>query len=267
MKSVVVTGAYGGMGKATVEKLVACGFKVFAIDVKVDEDNINPNVYPIQADLTDQNSVQSAFEKISSLTNEIFAIIHLAGIYKLNSLVEISEQEFVKAFNVNLFGTYRVNKAFLPLLKKGSKIVITTSELAPLDPLPFTSIYSITKTALDSYAYALKMELQLLDISVSILRPGAVDTGLLGNSTDELDRFCKNTALYPVNSKKFKNIVDKVEARKIKPIKIANKIYKIISSKKPKIIYKINRNPLLLLLNVLPKRTQVWIIKKILKSK
>jgi hypothetical protein len=71
------------------------------------------------------------------------------------------------------------------------------------------------------------------------LRPGAVDTGLLGNSTDELDRFCKNTALYPVNSKKFKNIVDKVEARKIKPIKIANKIYKIISSKKPKIIYKL----------------------------
>ena len=191
MKHVVVTGAYGGMGKAVVDKLVSNGFSVFALDINAKDER--PNVHPIQVDLTDSDSVNNAFTKISSITNNVFAIIHLAGIYKLNSLVEISEEEFVKALNVNLLGAYRVNKTFLPLLTKNSRIVITTSELAPLDPLPFTSIYSITKTALDSYAFALKMELQLLDIHVSILRPGAVDTGLLGDSTSELDKFCKNT--------------------------------------------------------------------------
>lgn len=265
MKSIIVTGAYGGMGKTVIETLAKSGYFVYALDKNIDQKS--DNVLPIQVDLTDGESVKNAFDKISAKTSQIHAIVHLAGIYKLNSLVEISEEEFIKAFNVNLFGAYRVNKTFLPLLNKGSKIIITTSELAPLAPLPFTSIYSITKTALDSYAYALKMELQLLDISVSILRPGAVDTNLLCDSTTELDKFCKNTTLYPVNSVKFKNIVDKVESRKIKPIKIANKIGKILAKKKPKIIYKINRNPLLLMLNVLPKRTQTWIIKKILKTK
>lgn len=253
------------MGKAVVNKLALNGFYVYALDINVE--NIHPNVYPIKVDLTDQSSVQNAFDKISSLTDKIFAIIHLAGIYKLNSLVEIDEVEFKKALDVNLLGAYRVNKTFLPLLEKNSRIIITTSELAPLDPLPFTSIYSITKTALDSYAFALKMELQLVDINVSILRPGAVDTGLLGDSTTALNNFCENTKLYPVNSKKFKDIVNKVEARKISTQKIADKIYKIVNAKKPKIIYKINRNPLLLLLNILPKRTKTWIIKMILKNK
>ena len=49
----------------------------------------------------------------------------------------------------------------MPLLKKGSKIIITTSELAPLDPVPFTGSYAVTKGALDKYAYSLRMELQL----------------------------------------------------------------------------------------------------------
>ena len=64
------------------------------------------------------------------------------------------------------------------MLKNGSKILITTSELAPLDPLPFTGIYAVTKGALDKYAYSLRMELQLLGMRVSVLRAGAVDTGI-----------------------------------------------------------------------------------------
>ncbi|MBQ8426340.1 MAG: SDR family NAD(P)-dependent oxidoreductase [Clostridia bacterium] len=265
MKYVLVTGAYGGMGKALTKQLVDRGYYVFAMDKNIGEPCTN--VCPIQTDITDLKSVENAFKVVRKKTDSLYAIIHLAGLYRLNSLVEIKEEEFIKAFNVNLFGAYRINKTFLPLLKKHSRIVITTSELAPLMPMPFTSVYSMTKSALDNYAMSLKMELQLLDIHVSILRPGAVETGLLNDSTDQLDKFCNNTALYSVNSKKFKNIVNKVESRKIKPIRIALKIEKILASKKPKLVYKINRNPLLLLLNVLPKRTQAWIIKRILKGK
>ena len=225
------------------------------------------NVMPVQADITDTLSIQNAFEIIKSKTDKLYAIIHLAGIYDLDSLIEISEQRFTRAFEINVFGAYRINKVFRPMLFKNSRVVITTSELAPLYPLPFTSVYAITKTALDSYAYALKMELQLFDIHVSILRPGAVNTSLLKDSTDALSRFCDNTKDYSVNAKKFREIVDKVEAKKIAPVKIANKILKIVKAKKPKIVYKINRNPLLLLLNVLPLRMQTWIIKKILKTK
>ncbi|MGM9666287.1 MAG: SDR family NAD(P)-dependent oxidoreductase, partial [Eubacteriales bacterium] len=195
----------------------------------------------------------------------LFAIIHFAGIYLLDSLVEIDNDAYRRAFDVNFFGAFLINKTFLPLLKKGSKIIITTSELAPLDPLPFTGIYAVTKGALDKYAYSLRMELQLLGISVSVIRAGAVDTGMLGASTDALDRFCDKTELYSCNAKRFKKIVNNVEARHIPPEKIGKKALKILNKKNPKFAYPINRNPLLLLLNALPKRLQLFAIRQVLK--
>lgn len=263
MKYILVTGAYGGMGQKTVDCLTKQGFCVFALDKTVGD--IRENVIPIQADLTDADSIQSAFEKVRAITDELYAVIHFAGIYLLDSLVEIESERFVQAFRVNLFGVFLVNKTFLPLLKSGSRIVITTSELAPLDPLPFTGLYAVTKGALDKYAYSLRMELQLLGIYVSVIRAGAVDTGMLGVSTDSLDRFCANTKRYSCNAKRFKSIVQSVEARCIPPEKIAQKTQKILKAKKPKFAYPVNRNPLLLLLNALPKRLQLWSIRQVLK--
>ena len=150
-------------------------------------------------------------------------------------------------------------------MRRGSRILITTSELAPLDPLPFTGIYAITKAALDKYAYSLRMELQLLGISVSVLRAGAVNTGMLGTSMTALDRFCEKTELYSCNAKRFKKIVESVEARSISGEKLAKRSYKIVTKKHPRFAYAINRNPLLRLLNILPKGMQLFIIRKVLK--
>ena len=151
------------------------------------------------------------------------------------------------------------------MLSRGGKILITTSELAPLDPLPFTGVYAVTKAALDKYAYALRMELQLLDVSVSVLRAGAVNTGMLGASTDALDRFCEKTALYSCNAARFRAIVGRVEARCISPERLARRAVNILEKKHPKFAYSINRNPLLLLLNALPKRLRFFAIRCILK--
>lgn len=263
MKYILVTGAYGGMGRSTVELLKKHGYAVFAMDRRVEQ--AQENVIPICADLTDSDSIRSAFDKVKETTDRLFAIIHFAGVYMLDSLVEMNEESFRRIFEINLFGAYNVNKIFLPLLKSGSRIIMTTSELAPLDPLPFTGVYSVTKSALDKYAYSLAMELQLLEIKVSVLRAGAVATDMLGVSTDALERFCNETNIYSCNAKRFKNIVDRVEARNIPTSKIADKIKNVLSKKNPKFVYSINRNPLLLLLNVLPKQLQLWIIKQILK--
>lgn len=264
MKYVLVTGAYGGMGRKTVEELANNGYTVFALDKNVGEKQ--ENVVPITVDLTDSASVQDAFEKVNAQTCELYAIIHFAGVYMLDSLIEISDGDFEKIFKVNVFAAFYVNKIFKPLLKNGSKIVITTSELAPLDPLPFTGIYAVTKGALDKYAYSLKMELQLLGISVSVLRAGAVSTGMLGVSTDALERFCEKTTNYQCNAAKFRQIVNSVESKSVQPQKIARKTLKIIQKKKPKFIYNVNRNKLLLLLNALPEKIQFGVIKKILKK-
>ena len=263
MKYIIVTGAYGGMGRKTVELLKNHGFYIIAMDKTTG--SAEEKVIPMQVDITDAESVKCAFEKVKKVTDELYGIVHLAGIYLLDSLVEIGSDRFVNAFQVNLFGTFLVNKTFLPLLKSGSRILIMTSELAPLEPLPFTGIYAVTKSALDKYAYSLRMEMQLLGIYVSVMRAGAVDTGMLSASTDALDRFCENTKLYSCNAERFKSIVASVEAKRISPEKIAQKTQKILKEKNPKFAYNINRNPLLLLLNALPKRLQFWVIRQVLK--
>lgn len=264
MKSVIITGANGGMGRAAAKLLRDSGYRVFALDLTPCEPS--ENIIPICADITSESSVKAAFEAVKAQTDSLFAILHFAGIYMLDSLLEMETEAFRKMFDVNLHGAFLINKTFLPLLGNGSRILITTSELAPLDPLPFTGVYAVTKKALDAYAYSLAMEVQLLGIRVSVLRAGAVETGMLGASTAALDRFCEKTELYTCNAKRFKDIVERVEARCIKPEKLAKKAEKIIRKKKPVFAYKINRNPLLLLLNALPKKLQLFAIKTVLRK-
>lgn len=263
MKTILITGAAGGMGRATSALFVKQGYHVFALDrVAVEAEE---NITPIVADLTDEKSVQRAVVSVAQVTDKLDAIIHFAGVYMLDSLIELPTDAYDRIFDINVRGVYLVNKHFLPLLQKGSRILITTSELAPLDPLPFTGIYAITKAALDKYAYSVAMELQLLGVRVSVLRAGAVETGMLGVSTSALDRFCENTKLYSCNAKRFKGIVEGVEARCVPPAKIAEKCARILKKRNLKFAYSINRNPLLLMLNILPRRLQLWIIKRILR--
>ena len=264
MKDVLITGAGGGMGNAALKLMRDKGYRVFALDKRsVDEEE---NVIPIEADVTSEESMLSAFEKVKEKTDSLYAIIHFAGIYMLDSLLEIDSNDFKRIFDVNLCGAFLVNKTFMPLLTLESRILIITSELATIDPLPFTGIYAITKAALDRYAYSLRMELQLLGISVSVLRAGAVDTGMIAVSTDALDKFIEKTKLYSCNAERFKGIVNKVEARSISSEKLARKAISIIEKRRPKFAYSINRNKLLCLYGALPNFLQLFAIQKILKK-
>lgn len=262
MKSILVTGAAGGMGRATVDLLVKSGYRVYALDKTLCE--ARENVVPLSLDLTEEASVKAALDRISGETTALCGIVHLAGIYLLDSLAEISPEVFERAFRVNLGAAFLVNKTFLPLLATGAKIVHVTSELAVRDPLPFTGLYGITKAALDRYAYSLRMELQLKKISVSVLRAGAVDTGMISVSTAQLDAFCEHTKLYSCNARRFKKIVDSVEARRVPPEKVAKKLLRILAKKRPRFAYSINRNPLLILFDCLPKSLRFFLIRKIL---
>lgn len=263
MKKILVTGASGGMGVAICQALVAKGYKVYGIDYRKGDDIEGVTFF--ECDVTDRASIEKVYKCIKEDAYRIHGIVHTAGIYDMDSLIEMSEERFTRIFDINVFGVFRINQIFAPILGAGSRIVITSSELAPLDPLPFNGIYGITKATLEKYAFSLRMEANLLDIPVSIIRPGAVKTGLLGASTQAIDRFVSNTQLYKSTSTRFKKIVDSVESRNITPDKIADKVLDALESKKPKYVYKINRNPLLLLLNSLPDRMQVEIIGMILK--
>ena len=265
MKYVVITGTASGMGKATAEYLSKKGYYVFGLDIKKSEE-LSENVEQIVCDVTSIESVKSAYVMVNSKTQKLDAIINFAGIIMMNSLVEISEEDFMKIFNVNVFGAYRVNKTFLPLiLENKGKIIITTSEVAENKILPFNGIYGITKKALDAYGEGLTHELGLLGVKVVRLRPGAVKTDILNHSSDSMNKMLDNTILYKDISRKFKKIVDSEQGANISPEKIAELVYRILTRKKTKLVYRKNISKKLKLLNMLSTKSQLAIYKKILK--
>ena len=251
-KTFVLTGAAGGMGSAIRNLLEKNCFKVWPLDIAEG------------TDITDEASLEKAFLRIKEESGSIDGIIHTAGIYDMNSLVEMPDEDLKRIFNINFFAAAAVNRIFLPLFNPGSRIVMVSSELAPLDPLPFTGIYGITKNTVEKYAYSLRMELQLLGYKVCVIRPGAVRTGFLGQSQKKIEKFCNTTGLYKDTSRRFLGLVNSIETANVEPVRIAQTVFKALTSKHPRYVYNINRSPLLRLLNALPRRLQNHVIKRIL---
>ena len=262
MGKYLITGAAGGMGSALCRALTGEGHRVWGLDRASGPSPEGWTLLP--ADLTKPEEVEAAFRIVQEEAGALDGIVHAAGLYDLDSLVEMPEADFLRDFDVNLFAAFRVNRAFLPLLAPGGKIVIVTSELAPLPVLPFTGIYAVTKAALDKYAEALRMELQLLGHPVIVLRPGAVRTGMLPASTEKLAKFCEETKLYSMNAARFRRIVEKAEARSVPPERVTALLAGVLACPRPKPVYSLNRNPLLLLFGLMPQRTRLWAIRMIL---
>lgn len=264
-KYILVTGAAGGMGRAFVERAEHAGYSLFALDITFPPDYPKGNIIPILCDITSSESIEKAEKEVRKYTDTLYGVVHFAGIYRMDSLVEITEREWDRIFAVNVRGPYLVNKFFIEMIEKGGRIIMTTSELAPLRPLPFTGIYAVTKSALDKYAFSLLMEVQLLGIHVSVIRPGAVKTKMLDKSTTELDAFTTGTKLYKTNAARFRKIVDSVETKAVEPLLVAEKALKILEKKRPGFSYRINNNKMLRLTALIPARLELYIIKKILQ--
>ena len=263
MKTVLLIGAGGGMGTACARQFLKEGVRVLGIDrpgAKMPD-----GVEPLFADLGDPEAVKSAYDAVSA--DSIDAIGYMAGIYEADSLVEIDEERMHRIFEINVFGAYRVIKTFLPMLSESARIVLVTSELADLDPLPFTGLYGVTKGTLDRFAFSLAMELQLLGMHVSVIRPGAVETPLLGGSVKSIEAFTARTTRYPDVAEKFLRVTNAVEAKAVPPETVAKKVRKVLKAKHPRFAYALNRNPLLILYGILPKRLKLLFIKTFLKTK
>ncbi len=260
---ILITGGSGGLGSSLACFLSSKGYYIFNLD-KQSPNIDNENICYINTDITDNESVQNAVNVIKKQTGHLDAVIHFAGIYMMDSLIEIDETDFKKILDVNLLGVYRVNKEIISLLSDKSKIIIATSELAPLKPMPFNGIYSISKTVLDAYAYSLSMELALLGIHVVIVRPGAFDTMLITKSHESLNKLCNKTKLYPVNAARMRKIVLNETGKAKNPLILSKRIYKILCLKHPRLIYTVCAGIRLKLLDLLPSGIQIFLFKKIL---
>lgn len=259
--NLLITGAASGIGKAAAEYFSQRGHAVYGIDLS--PAGIN-GVCCFSADITDADSLLKVKNHLQTNNIVLDAIINVAGIHMMASLVESDYRKMKQVIDVNLAGTMLVNRTFHECLAKDGRIIIVTSEVAGFDPMPFNGLYNVAKTALDSYAQALRQELNLIGQKVITIRPGAVETPLSSGSMTATQTLADTTALYAKQAKNFAGLAAKFMGTPIKPEVLAAIIYKAATTKQPKLIYKKHQNIGLVLLNTLPKRLQCAVIKLLL---
>jgi len=196
-KTVVITGASTGIGKATALHLDQLGFQVFAgvrreTDSQALADSASPRLRPLFLDVTDADSISAAVEEVAGRTNgELFGLVNNAGLSMNGPLELVQVSEIEKLFDVNVIGLLGVTKAFIPLLRSGKGRLINISSGHGLLAIPDKSVYAASKFAVQAISDALRIELAPFGVSVSNLVVGKVNTAVLGKILAEREAMVK----------------------------------------------------------------------------
>lgn len=269
MKQALITGGAGGLGRITSEYLASKGWHVFSADVNQADTgkNEHPRITPVHADITSEPSINDAFTFVSSKTDGLDAIIHLAGMLLIGSLVEIPGRDIERIINVNLLGVYRVNRTFLPLLlKRKGRIITVSSETGWQRAAPFNGPYAMSKHALEAYSDALRRELDLLGIRVIKVQPGAMKTGMTGSVEDLFYNAMQSSRLYKEHLEAAVHLTKGVYAKAGDPERLARVIHKTVTVKHPRIRYSVRPDRARSFLEWLPVRWADRIYRRVLKA-
>lgn len=259
---ILITGAASGIGRAAARKFIAEGHEVFGIDLCKCGEGVCTRSFV--GDTTKAEDMARVADELSRLDIKLDIILAAAGIHRMVSLVEDDFAEMHKLMEVNLVGTMLTVRSFHPLLASGGRIIIVTSEVGALDPLPFNGLYSVSKCALEAYAQALRQELNLIGESVITIRPGAIETPLAGVSISATEALAERTELYRKQASRFSGIAKRFMGKPIAPERLAKVIYRAATARHPRLSYAKNRSAGLVLLGILPKRAQCFIIRMLL---
>jgi NAD(P)-dependent dehydrogenase (short-subunit alcohol dehydrogenase family) len=172
-KTVLVTGANRGIGKALVEEALRRGAKRVYAGTRQPLTHPDERVTPLILDVTNAAQVQAAVETVESLD----LLINNAGVALLDDLSDVAALE--RHLAVNLFGTYAVTQAFLPLLTRSQGTITNVLSLAAIAPVPITPAYSISKAAALSLSQSLRALLAARGVTVQVALPGPVDTDMI----------------------------------------------------------------------------------------
>ncbi len=169
-KTVLVTGANRGIGKALVDEALARGaVRVYAA-ARQPTTHSDERVTPLTLDVTDAAQIRAAVERVGSLD----VLVNNAGVQPVDDLSGPTALE--RALAVNLFGTYHVTQAFLPSLTRSRGTLVNNVSLSALAPVPFAPGYSISKAAAFSLTQSLRMLLARRGVSVHGVLTGPTDT-------------------------------------------------------------------------------------------
>jgi NAD(P)-dependent dehydrogenase (short-subunit alcohol dehydrogenase family) len=263
-KSVVVTGASGGLGSATVARLEELGWQVFAgVHVAEAGEELtrpHPNVTRLQLDVCDEASVGEARNEVARhLEGQgLDALVNNAGLVVQGPLELLPRHALRRQFEVNVIGQIAVTQAFLPLLRAARGRVVNVSGAAGRVAVPMLGAISASKAALESMSDALRMELKHQGVQVSIVTPGLLRTTLHEKSIEasRRDGYVGSPESQRIYAAAVRHLEDALQHAKEAPVDIAvDAIVRALTSRRPASRYVVGRDAKqLLILDRLPDR-------------
>ncbi|MBR4241401.1 MAG: SDR family NAD(P)-dependent oxidoreductase, partial [Eubacterium sp.] len=260
-----------GLGKEIAKRVSESGWYVFACgrnERALEELKNTTYVHPLCVDVTNQESIDAAFEEVSKVTDKLDAIINFSGVQQMASLVEGNIDIVSDMLEVNLMGMVRMNKTFFPLIKKAKgRIINSSSECGWMTPQPFNGPYTLSKYAVEAYNDSLRRELMFVDIPVIKIQPGSFKTAMHGTTTKSFDRLSKSTTMYSDVLDKMKFMMDIELKMANDPKYLVDAVMNALTSPVPKQKYRVKNSPILGFVEIMHPLIVDSAYKKILSSK
>ena len=264
-RTIIVSGASSGIGFAIASTLHKKGYDVIGVS----------RTYPKQsyefkyhlADITQETDIDNLVSKITEEYSHVYALINCAGM-GISGAVEYTKIEDIKKmYNVNVFGTFLMTKAFIPLLRgvKQAKIINISSVAGDLS-IPFQTFYSMTKASINAFSSALALELKPFDISVCSILPGDTQTSFTQNREKSeviTDEFYLDRIKHSIER------MEKDEQNGKDPLSVAQMVLKLLKRKRmpSKVTVGFQYKLFVLLNRLLPTRLVQWILYQMYAKK
>lgn len=239
-KTIFITGASSGMGKATAKLFQAKGWKVIATmrnpENETELDKLE-NISVIQLDVTDVAQINSVAKKVIA-SNTIDVVFNNAGYGLIGAMEALNDDQILKEINTNLLGVIRVTHAFIPHFRsKMSGLFISTTSMGGFLGFPLSSIYHATKFGVEGWSESMSFELGLHNIGIKTIAPGAVATDFTTRSMEK-----GNHHAYQALEAKLFPMMDVMMHQAISPEEFAETVYHAATDGRDQIRYLVGKD-------------------------
>jgi NAD(P)-dependent dehydrogenase (short-subunit alcohol dehydrogenase family) len=187
MKTIFITGASTGLGKATAKLFASKGWKVIATMRNPEKEkdlNAIGNITLLPLDVTNLAQIKETMQKAIASGN-IDVVFNNAGYGLMGPLESTTDEQLIRQLNTNVLGVIRVTQAFIPYFReKGKGLFIATTSIGGLITFPFSSVYHATKWALEGWSESMAFELKKIGVGIKTVSPGGIKTDFLSRSAD-----------------------------------------------------------------------------------
>jgi len=187
--AVLITGASTGIGRLIAEKLAADGHFVYAGARKpadIAALSAIENIQGVRLDVTVQGDIDAAVKLVETGGMGLYGVVNNAGVNVLAPLIEIDEDELDFLFDVNIYGPYRITKAFAPQIIESQGRIVNISSISGTLSGPLYGVYSMSKHALEAYTDSLAIEMEILGVKVIGVEPGNYKTNIFHSRCDRM---------------------------------------------------------------------------------